>query len=101
MSDRVEAAFGDRVVAVEADFVSFRAPDGVERQFSLASVESVVRSAHVFAFQVKSKVYGVLYKSDNPEQMHVIQTLVSRLNALSGQGEAGAGGGDEYADAKF
>jgi hypothetical protein len=99
MSDRVDAAFGDRLVAVEADFVAFRAPDGVERQFSLQSVESVVKSQHVFAFQVNSKVYGVLYKADNPQQMLVIRTLVDRLKAMSGG--AGAGGGDEYVNAKF
>ena len=79
MSDRVEAMFGDRQIAVEADFVAFRAPDGVERQFSLQSVQCVVKSDHVFAFQVNSKVYGALYRADNEHQRRVIETLVARL----------------------
>src|SRR5258708_1284972 len=95
MMARVEAAFGDRVVAVEGDYVAFRAPDGVERQFSLASVECVLRSEHVFSFQVNSKVYGVLFKRDNPDQMRMIETLVHRLKQKSGVG------GDEYMDAQF
>ncbi len=82
MSQRVEAAFGDRKVAVEGDYVAFRAPDGVERQFPLQNVESVVRSPHVFAFQVNSKVYCVLYKAEDSQQILVIQTLVERLNLL-------------------
>jgi hypothetical protein len=97
MSERIEAMFGDRQIAVEADFVAFRAPDGVERQFSLQSVECVVRSEHVFAFQVNSKVYGVLYKPDNEDQRRVIDTLVERLRQ-----SAGIGGGDnDFVDAQF
>jgi hypothetical protein len=87
MNQRVEAAFGDRQVAVEADYVAFRAPDGVERQFALQNVESVVRSQHVFAFQVNSKVYGVLYRPDDAQQALVIQTLIERLNQLHGNSQ--------------
>jgi hypothetical protein len=96
LSDRVEAMFGDRSIAVEADFIAFRAPDGVERQFSLQSIQCVVRSEHVFAFQVNSKVYGALYRADNEHQRRVIETLVSRLRQT-----APAAGGDQFLDAQF
>jgi len=96
MSDRVEAMFGDRQIAVEADFVAFRAPDGVERQFSLQSVQCVVKSEHVFAFQVNSKVYGALYRADNEHQRRVIETLVARLKQ-----SIPVAGGDEFVDAQF
>lgn len=96
MSDRVGAMFGDRQIAVEADFVAFRAPDGVERQFSLQSIQCVVRSEHVFAFQVNSKVYGALYRADNEQQRIVIDTLVARLRQ-----SAPAAPDDGFMDAQF
>ena len=96
MSNRVEAMFGDRQLAVEADFVAFRAPDGVERQFSLQSIQCVVRSEHVFAFQVNNKVYGALYRADNEQQRRLIDTLVARLRQ-----SAPAAGGDDFVDAQF
>ena len=96
MSERVEAMFGDRQIAVQDDFVAFRAPDGVERQFSLQSIQCVVKSEHVFAFQVNSKVYGALYRADNPQQRQVIETLVARLRQ-----SAPAAGADEFLDAQF
>lgn len=96
MSDRVEAMFGDRQIAVEADFVAFRAPDGVVRQFSLQSVQCVVRSPHVFAFQVNSKVYGALARGEDPRQQLVIDTLVARLKQSSP-----AAGADQFLDAQF
>lgn len=94
---RVEAMFGDRQIAVEADFVSFRAPDGVERQFSLQSIQSVVQSQHVFAFQVNHKVYGALYRADDEQQRQVIDTLVARLK----QTVAASTGDDGFVDAQF
>ena len=94
---RVEAMFGDRQVAVEADYVSFRAPDGVERQFSLQSIQSVVQSQHVFAFQVNQKVYGALYRADDEQQRQVIDTLVARLK----QTVAASTGNDGFVDAQF
>lgn len=96
MSDRVEAMFGDRQIAVEADFVAFRAPDGVVRQFSLHSIQSVVRSEHVFAFQVNNKVYGALYRADNGAQQQLIETLIARLRQ-SGASASGEG----FVDAQF
>ncbi|HEV8607319.1 MAG TPA: hypothetical protein VGQ99_18425 [Tepidisphaeraceae bacterium] len=97
MNGRIEAMFGDRAIGVEADFVAFRAPDGVERQFSLQSVECAVRSEHVFAFQVNSKVYGVLYKPDNEDQRRVIEALVERLRQSAGMGA----GDNDFVDAQF
>jgi len=94
---RVEAMFGDRQIAVEADYVSFRAPDGVERQFSLQSIQSVVQSQHVFAFQVNQKVYGALYRADDEQQRQVIDTLVARLK----QTVAASTGNDGFVDAQF
>ena len=94
---RVEAMFGDRNIAVEADFVAFRAPDGVERQFSLQSIQCVVQSQHVFAFQVNHKVYGALYKTDDEQQRRVIDTLVARLK----QTATAAAGNDGFVDAQF
>ena len=94
---RVEAMFGDRQIAVEADFVAFRAPDGVERQFSLQSIQAVVQSPHVFAFQVNHKVYGALYRADDAQQRQVIDTLVARLK----QTAAAATGDDGFVDAQF
>ena len=94
---RVEAMFGDRAIAVEADFVAFRAPDGVERQFSLQSIQSVVQSQHVFAFQVNNKVYGALYKAEDEQQRRVIDTLVARLK----QTVAASTGDDGFVDAQF
>jgi hypothetical protein len=96
MSDRVQAMFGDRQIAVEADFVAFRAPDGVERQFSLQSIQCVVRSEHVFAFQVNNKVYGALFRGDNEQQRQVIETLIARLKQ-----SAPSAGGDDFVDAQF
>jgi len=96
MSDRVEAMFGDRQIAVEADFVAFRAHDGVVRQFSLQSVQCVVRSEHVFAFQVNSKVYGALLGTDDAQQRLVIDTLVARLRQ-----SASPAGGDQFLNAQF
>ena len=94
---RVEAMFGDRNIAVETDFIAFRAPDGVERQFSLQSIQAVVQSQHVFAFQVNNKVYGALYRADDPQQRQVIDTLVARLR----QTAAAAAGDDGFVDAQF
>ena len=96
MSDRVEAMFGDRTIAVEADFIAFVAPNGVERKFSLQSIQCVVKSEHVFAFQVNSKVYGALYRADNELQRRVIETMVSRLKQ-----SAPSAGADEFLDAQF
>jgi hypothetical protein len=96
MNDRVEAMFGDRQIAVESDFVSFRAPDGVERQFSLHSVQAVVQSQHVFAFQVNSKVYGALFRADNEQQRRLIETLVARLRQ-----SAATASGEDFVDAQF
>ena len=96
MSDRIEAMFGDRQIAVQDDFVAFRAPDGVERQFSLQSIQCVVKSEHVFAFQVNSKVYGALYRADNPQQRQLIEALVARLRQ-----SAPAAGADNFLDAQF
>lgn len=96
MSDRVEAMFGDRSIAVEADFVSFRAPDGVERQFSLQSIQCLVQSQQVFAFQVNSKVYGALYRADDQQQQRLIETLLARLKQ-----SVSPAGGDRFLDAQF
>ncbi len=96
MSERIEAMFGDRQIAVQDDFVAFRAPNGVERQFSLQSVQCVVKSEHVFAFQVNFKVYGALYRADDEQQRRLIETLVARLRQ-----SAPAAGGDDFVDAQF
>jgi hypothetical protein len=56
----------------------------------------VVRSEHVFAFQVNSKVYGALLHDDDAQQRLVIDTLVARLRQ-----SASPAGGDQFLNAQF